>query len=146
LAPNPLPLRERVDRALRGRGEGAIRKVSRLSWRLASQRCSIASGRGRSPEPPHPPHGPAKLAEPQASLNARHPLPQGERVSEYAPRSSLDLPDRGAVLLVLKLNAYRFELVADTVGLLEVSRLAGGVATVNQRIDLTLVHASALAL
>src|SRR5262245_1765317 len=53
--------------------------------------------------------------------------------------SSLHLPDRGAIFLVLELDAHGRELVADAVGVLEVSGLAGGVAGIDQRDDLVLV-------
>src|SRR5689334_21111343 len=69
LAPYPLPLRERVPSArLRVRGF----EIAQLAER-----------------PPHPaPPGLALLAR------GRDPLPQGERVTECAARSSRDLPRR----------------------------------------------------
>src|SRR5262249_27240539 len=77
---------------------------------------SAASGRVRGSwlKPPHPPRG----------FAARHPLPQGQRVSEFAARSSFHLPRGGPVLMVLELDAHRLELVADAVRLREVLRFA----------------------
>src|SRR5262249_5551022 len=50
-------------------------------------------------------------------------LPLRERVSECASRSSLHLPDRRAVFLVLELDSHRIELVANLIRYLEVLRL-----------------------
>src|SRR5262249_36675299 len=77
---------------------------------------SAASGRVRGfwPSSPHPPRG----------FAARHPLPQGERVSECAACSSRYFPRRGTVLVVLELDAHRLEPVADAVRLREVLRPA----------------------
>src|SRR6476619_4035322 len=52
-----------------------------------------------------------------------------------AARSSLHPPSRAAVLFVLKLDALRVELVADSVGLLEILRLAGGITSIDQFLD-----------
>src|SRR6185369_7801171 len=53
---------------------------------------SVASGRvrGSSQQPPHPPR----------AFGARHPLPQGERVTEFASRSSLHSMDGAKRALV----------------------------------------------
>src|ERR1700704_1367209 len=57
-----------------------------------------------------------------------------------AARSSLHLPDRRAVFLVLELDAHRLELVADSVGFLEILRLAGGIARVDKLFDRSLIE------
>src|SRR5262249_5811790 len=75
---------------------------------------------------------------------APYPLPLRERVSECASRSSLHLPDRRAVFLVLELDSHRIELVANLIRYLEVLRLACGVAGVDQCYDLVVVYASTL--
>src|SRR5262245_36466274 len=54
-------------------------------------------------------------------------------------RSSLHLPDGGAVLLVLELDAHGLELVADAVGVPEIPGLARGVAGIDERDDLVRV-------
>src|SRR5437764_8964790 len=105
---------------------------------------SEASGRvrGSFPTPPHPP---------RSQGLARHPLPQGERVTEFASLqevsvapSPLHLPGRRAVLFVFELNAHCPELITNAIGLTEVLRLAGGVARVDQRRDLFFIHFTTL--
>src|SRR5438046_40052 len=92
----------------------------RSCWRAACvpERFESAAG-------PHQPRG----------FAARHPLPKWERVLEYAARSSLHLPDRGAVLLVFELNAHSLELIANAIGFLEVLCLARISPGVDQLID-----------
>src|SRR5512133_4403015 len=67
----------------------------------------------------------------------RPPHPQGERVSECAAPSSLHLPGRAAVLVILEFDAHRLELIADAIGLLEVFFSARGIARIDQRINAT---------
>src|SRR5262249_26169320 len=95
-------------------------------WADASE----ASGRvrGSSPRPPHPPRG----------FAARHPLPQGERVSGRASRSSRDLPG-GAVLRVLQYYAHCRELVTDAVCLPEIFGFTCCITLANERRDPGLV-------
>src|SRR5262249_30070825 len=50
--------------------------------------------------------------------------------------SSRCLPRRGAVLMVLELDAHRLELVADAVGLPETFRLARGITCIDERVHL----------
>src|SRR5262249_18014529 len=97
---------------------------------------SVASGRvsGAWSRSPHPPRG----------FAARHPLPQGEGVLEGAARSSLFLPSRGAVLVVLELDAHRLELVAAAVGCSAILRLAAGIARVEKGVSLICIDDTAV--
>src|SRR5262245_56628532 len=67
-----------------------------------------------------------------------HPLPLWERVTEFAARSSRNLPSCAA-LRVFEHNSHRRKLVADAICLLEIPGPAGGVAGIDQRHDLVLV-------
>src|SRR3954454_4549100 len=53
----------------------------------------------------------------------------------HAPSSPHDLPSSRSVFMVLKFNTHRLELIADTVGLLEIPGLAGGIARIDEFLD-----------
>src|SRR6185369_14868583 len=85
-------------------------------------------------------HCPSTPPERNAHMRSRH-LPQGERVTECAARSSRNLP-RCSVFRVLQHNTFTCKLVADAISLLEVLCFARSVAGINQRFDLSWVQAS----
>src|SRR6516164_4099696 len=58
--------------------------------------------------------------------------------------SSRYFPSRGSVLVVLELDAHRFELVADAIGFLETFCLARGVAGIDQRSHLICIDNAAV--
>src|SRR5579864_2998053 len=105
-----------------GLSRQTIVSFRRQSFAIAA--CEMSSS---AAEPPHPP---------RASC-ARHPLPRGERETPVA-LSSRDLPGR-ALLGILDDDAHRGELIANTIGFLEVLAGARGGARLNHFFDLTCV-------
>src|SRR5215831_17134839 len=93
--------------------------------RRASRRwCRARSARWRAARPPA-----GTAAAPASSI--------------HAP-SSRYFPSRSSVLVVLELDTHRLELVADTVGVFEILRLAGGVARVDERVHLIRIDDTAV--
>src|SRR5262249_7063986 len=96
---------------------------------LAGSRCSprrSARRHWRERFQPAAARPPAEAAAAQA-FPARAPSPQ------Y-------LPSRGAVLVVLELDAHRLELIADAIGFLEILRLTSSISSITQAQYHLLVH------
>src|SRR5438876_7817103 len=102
--------------AMSGTSAGNIGRSASLGCARAIMMVSPVFGRAGESRI-RPPHPPRRL---RCAAAARHPLPQGDRVTEFAARSSLHLPSRGAVLAVLEFNAHGMQLVPNTVRLFEV--------------------------
>src|SRR6266581_69368 len=74
-----------------------------------------------------------------------YPLPQGERVTEFASQSSRNLPRR-SVFRIRQHDAHCLEFITNTIGLLKILCLARDVARVDHCLNLGLVDASTLTL
>src|SRR3989442_5231549 len=99
-----------------------LKSVLSELWGAGGVRGSLRlSDAKRPPHPARAQRGLRKRRKPRC--DARHPLPQGERVSECAARSSRHLPGV-AVLRILKPYAHGGQLVSDAIGFGKILRLS----------------------